>query len=138
MRGNKQHFWIDRLHDRVNTDLTCRIGLQQDSLDSVQILNLSAGGLKLSCTREIALRILPEEQHTPGLVSDVIIELHLQLPLPDPKKPAPISCSASLVHTERLAQDTWHIGIQFLELSDTEQKALQAYIEYSKQQEDQL
>jgi c-di-GMP-binding flagellar brake protein YcgR len=138
MRGNKQHFWIDRMHDRVNADLTCRIGPQQDTLDPVQILNLSAGGLKFSCTQETALRILPEEQHTPGLVSDVSVELRLQLPLPDRKKPAQINCSAGVVHTERLAQDTWHIGIQFLALREIDNKALQTYIENCKQQEEQL
>lgn len=138
MRGNKQHFWIDRMHDRVNVDLTCRIGPQQGTLDSVQILNLSAGGLKFSCTQETALRILPEEQHTPGLVADVIVELRLQLPLPDRKKPALINCNADVIHTERLAQDTWHIGIQFLALREIDKKAVQTYIENSRQQEEQL
>ncbi len=129
MHGKKQHFWIDRKYGRVNADLTCEVGLEQEAMDTAQILNLSAGGLKFSCTQETVQRLLPTEQHTPGLVSDVIIELRFQLPLAGRKKPAMIHCSADIIHTERLAQDVYHIGIKFLGMSDTNRKSLAAYIE---------
>ena len=129
MHGKKQHFWIDRKDGRINTDLTCRVGLEQGTPCTAQILNLSAGGLKFSCTEETIVHLLPEDQRTPGLVSDVIIEVRFQLPLAGRKKPALIQCNAGIVHTERLAQDVYHIGVQFLGLGDTDKKSLQAYLD---------
>lgn len=129
MHGKKQHFWIDRKDGRINTDLTCQVGLEQATPCTAQILNLSAGGLKFSCTQETILQLLPENQRTPGLVSDVVIELRFQLPLAGRKKPAPVQCSAGIIHSERLAQDIYHIGVQFLALSAAETKSLQAYLE---------
>jgi c-di-GMP-binding flagellar brake protein YcgR len=134
MHGKKQHFWIDRRDDRVNADLTCQVGPQQDALDTAQILNLSSGGLKFSCTEEIVARLLPENQRTPGLVSDVIIQLRFQLPLPGRKRPVLINSSASVIHTERLAQDNYHIGVRFQDLRDTDRKSLMAYIEDQQEQ----
>ncbi|MDH3980786.1 MAG: PilZ domain-containing protein [Gammaproteobacteria bacterium] len=134
MHGKKQHFWIDRRDDRVNANLMCQVGPQQDTLDTAQILNLSIGGLKFSCTEETVARLLPEDQRTPGLVSDVIIQLRFQLPLPGRKKPALINSSASVIHSERLAQDNYHIGVRFQGLSDTERKSIMAYIEDNKEQ----
>ncbi len=134
MHGKKQHFWIDRRYDRVNADLTCQVGPQQDTLDTARILNLSAGGLKFSCTQETVHRLLPGDQRTPGLVSDVIIELQFQLPLPGRKKPVLIKSTASVIHTERLAQDNYHIGVRFHSLRDTDRKSLMAYLEDNKKQ----
>jgi c-di-GMP-binding flagellar brake protein YcgR len=134
MQGKKQHFWIDRTHERVSANLVCQVGPQQGALDSAQVLNLSAGGLKFSCTQETVVRLLPEDQRTPGLVTDVVIELRFQLPLPGRKTPAQINGSAGVIHTERLAQDTYHIGVRFLALRDTDRKALQAYIDNSRKQ----
>jgi hypothetical protein len=134
MQGKKHHFWIDRRHERLNIDLACRVGAQQDDLHEARILNLSAGGLKFSCTEETVLRLLPEGQRTPGLVSDVTIVVRFQLPLPGRKTPAAIHTSAGIIHTERLAQDIYHVGAQFLGLRDSDRKSLQTYIEENRQQ----
>lgn len=129
MHDKKQHFWIDRKYGRINTDLACQVGQKPDALDTVQIINLSAGGLKFSCTHETILRLLPQDQRTPGLVSDVTIELQFKLPSPGRKEPVLVQCKADIIHTERLAQDVYHIGIQFHGLQDTHKKSLQAFLD---------
>jgi hypothetical protein len=40
----------------------------------------------------------------------------------------PLSCRARLIHSERLAQDLFHIGVQFLDLEEAAANALEAYV----------
>ncbi len=56
------------------------------------------------------------------------MQVRFQLPLAGRKTPALVSCSARIIHTERLAQDSYHAGIQFIRLGETAAKALQTYI----------
>lgn len=128
MQGGKQHFWIDRRHDRVGAEFPCQVGTGKDALHTAQVLNLSAGGLKFCCSQETIQCLLPEGQQTPGLVTGVSIHVQFRLTLDGRKTPARISTTADIIHTERLAQDIYHVGIQFTGLGEDESKALQSYI----------
>ena len=84
---------------------------------TAMVTDISRTGLGISCNRETAFCLLPEDQRTPGQVIDV--ELDIQLLLPFATEPArPIEAHCRLVHTRRLAQDDYQIGMQFIDLSN--------------------
>jgi hypothetical protein len=124
----QQHLKIDRQYQRISTDLPCRAGLAGSKPSAVRILNLSIGGLKFSCRREAFHSLHPADQRTPGRVVDVMIELDFELQLPG--QPATIfNTRATVIHSERLSQDEFHIGVQFSGLDAATFEVLKAYIE---------
>ncbi|HYQ70723.1 MAG TPA: PilZ domain-containing protein [Gammaproteobacteria bacterium] len=128
MDKNKQHFRIDRQHLRVAIDMACQIGRESGGeYLPVRMLNLSIGGLKFSCGLQVINSILPEDQRTPGQILDV--EMDIAFEIPQENAPAlPIRTQARIVHSERLAQDEFHVGVQFIELDKSLSGALENYI----------
>ena len=104
------------------------MGLPGESLTSVRLLNLSDGGMKFECGLQQINQLLPEEQRTPGMVMDVILEVHLRLKSGDSSRVPTVSGKARLAHYERLAQDRFHVGIEFVELDRKQQRKLEDYI----------
>ena len=132
---NKQHFRIDRQHLRVAIDMACQIGRDSggESLP-VRMLNLSIGGLKFSCGLQVINSILPEDQRTPGQILDVEMDVSFELPQGD--APAlPVRTRSKVVHSERLAQDEFHVGVQFMDLAETVTGLLESYINYLLEQD---
>jgi hypothetical protein len=93
----------------------------------VRILNLSIGGLKFSCGLQVINSILPEDQRTPGQILDVEMDLLFQLPQGEASA-LPIRTRARVVHSERLAQDEFHVGVQFMNLSEAISGPLESHI----------
>jgi hypothetical protein len=122
---NKQHFRIDRQHLRVATDMECEVG--GGDLLPARIRNLSIGGLKFSCGLQVINSILPEDQRTPGQILDVEMDVSFAIPRGDAPV-LPVRTRAKVVHSERLAQDEFHVGVQFISLSDTAIGPLESYI----------
>ena len=124
----QQHLRIERAYQRITTDIPCSAGLPDGELSAARILNLSVNGLKFSCSRDAFHRMLPEDQRTPGRVVDVIIEIDFELHPPG----QPVSgCNtrATIIHSERLSQDEFHIGVQFTSMDDATFKLLKACVE---------
>jgi hypothetical protein len=130
MTVNKQHFWIDREHDRISTEIPCRVGPAGDNGLQAVIINLSAGGLKFACTREVFNLLLPEDQRIPGQVSDVEMEIQFQLHNDDKKQPLSVRTRARIIHTERLAQDSYTLGVQFIALNEADDNGIKSCIRY--------
>jgi hypothetical protein len=125
---NKQHFRIDRQHLRVATDMACEVGSDAcGGLLPVRILNLSIGGLKFSCGLQVINSILPEDQRTPGQILDVEMDVSFELPQGDAPV-LPVRTRARVVHSERLAQDEFHVGVQFMDLAEAMTGSLESYI----------
>jgi c-di-GMP-binding flagellar brake protein YcgR len=133
-KEKQQHLRIDRQYCRVDTGVTCEAGLPGDDLSTTWILNLSVGGMKFRCTQQTIQRILPEEQRTLWQVMGVEIEIHFDLKPADGPVTS-INTNARVIHSERLAQDEFHVGIQFLGLDNTAVELLEAYIGEIKQQQ---
>jgi hypothetical protein len=74
--------------------------------------------------------LLPESQRTPGLAQNVEIEVQFQFTLPGSTDPHTIKTAATIIHTERLAQDCYHVGAQFNSLPDCDARALETYISH--------
>jgi c-di-GMP-binding flagellar brake protein YcgR len=107
--------------------LPCEAGLPGEDLEAVQLLNLSVGGMKFQCGLQQINRLLPEQQRIPGMVMDVILELRLKLEAAAAPAAA-ISARARLVHYERLAQDCFHVGVEFTDIDKTEHRKLEDFV----------
>ena len=125
---DRKHLRSNRLDLRIKTDIPCDVGLKSDDLVPVQILDLSIGGLKFSCGQQTIKQILPEEEVGVGLIVDATIEIKFKLPSSN-KRAAAIKTNARLIHSERLAQDLYHVGVQFISLNTTAISKLEAFIE---------
>jgi hypothetical protein len=128
MAIKKQHFWIDRKHDRVITEIPCQVSPLSGSRKGATIINLAAGGLKFACTQEVFNLLLPEEQRIPGQVIDIDIDIQFQLQAAGRKKPLSIRTTARIIHTERLAQDSYTLGAQFIALHDADIRGIELYL----------
>ena len=116
-----------RKHFRVTTDIPCEMGLQRNALSAARIVDLSPGGLKFRCDRNTIHGILPEDQRTPGRVWDVEIEIHFTLQA-GARPAVVVDARARVIHSERLAQDAFHVGVEFSELDAAVRKTLEDYI----------
>jgi hypothetical protein len=130
MTIKKQHFWIDREHERIATKMPCLIGPDSDNAKPAVIINLSAGGLKFACNREAFNLLLPEDQRIPGQVSDVEIGIQFKLPVAGENTPLAIHTRGRIIHTERLAQDSYTLGVQFIDLDENDGLAIAAHIRH--------
>lgn len=95
---------------------------------AAQILDISIGGLKFRCSQETVNDIIPDGERTVGLIMDAGIDIQFRLPSGN-KPTATIKTVARIVHSERLAQDIFHVGIQFNALNASALRQLEAYIE---------
>ena len=97
-------------------------------MSAAQILDISIGGLKFSCSHELVNNIIPDGERTIGLIMDAGVDIQFQLSS-DKERVADIKTGARIIHSERLAQDVFHVGIQFNTLSSNAIRQLEAYIE---------
>ena len=125
---DKQHFAIDRKHPRIETKIPCRVGRPDADFCDAIILNLSVGGLMLECNRETYSSLIPPEQSTPGQVSDVPVIVKFSLS-PIGRRAMNMQLTAMVIHSERLAQDRFHIGIQFTGVSKANMNRLENHID---------
>lgn len=123
----EQHLRINRRHRRIEIELPCEVALPGETLTAVRLLNLSIGGMKFECGLQEINQLLPEEQRTPGMVIDVMLDMCLKLKSGGSRAPV-VSGKARLVHYERLAQDCFHVGIELVEMENTQRRKLEDYI----------
>jgi hypothetical protein len=124
---DKQHFALDRKHGRIDTEIPCRLGLPGARTVDGIIINLSAGGLRLACNLETYEAIIPAEQRTPGQVIDVTVNVKFSLQ-PVEQAKTNLQLTAQVIHSERLAQDNFHIGIQFTDIRKSDLNLIEDYI----------
>lgn len=129
MTIKKQHFWIDREYERIPVDIPCLVGLAGDTGLPAGIINLSAGGLKFGCNRDVFNQLLPEDQRVPGLVSDIEIDIEFRLPDAEGGTSETIRNRATIIHTERLAQDRYTLGVRFSGLDEADAGVIRSGIE---------
>ena len=124
----QQHFRSNRRHLRIRAELSCEVGQPGGKLFAAQILDISIGGLKFSCSHETVNNIIPDGERTVGLIMDAGIDIQFKLPS-DKKSTTIIKIGARIIHSERLAQDVFHVGIQFNTLNINVVRQLEAYID---------
>ena len=108
--------------------MSCEVGQPGGKLFTAQVLDISVGGLKFSCSHDTVNNIIPDGERTVGLIMDAGIDIQFKLPS-DKKRTTVIKTSARIIHSERLAQDLFHVGVQFNTLNINALRQLEAYVE---------
>ena len=117
-----------RQYSRLETEIPVTVRLPKGDVLSAVIVNLSAGGLKFSCGRDTVHQILPKDQRTPGQIMGVMIEVRFELDPPEQPRLS-LGAMARVIHSERLAQDVFHVGVQFTRIEETDLVELKHYID---------
>ena len=125
---SQQHFRSNRKHLRIDAELSCQVGQPGGQLDTAQVLDLSIGGMKFKCSHAIVNNLIPEGERTVGLIMDVMVDVQFRLPS-ETKRANNIKTVARIVHSERLAQDVFHVGVQFTGMGMNETRQLATYIQ---------
>ncbi len=125
---SQQHFRSNRKHLRIDTELSCQVGQPGGKPDTAQVLDLSIGGMKFRCSHATVNHLIPEGERMVGLIMDVTVDVQFSLPS-DKKHASNIKTAARIVHSERLAQDVFHVGVQFTGLGIDETRQLESYIQ---------
>ena len=91
------------------------------------MLDLSCGGVKFSCNQQVINSMFTESEAPLGVVLDVFINVHFNLS-EDESLDSLIKTGARVIHTERLAQDLFQVGVEFIDLTQAATKSLQDFI----------
>jgi len=132
-KETQQHLRSDRRYLRVRAEIPCEVGPAGGEMNVALIHDLSCGGVKFSCNQHTVGKIFPDDQAPLGVVLDVYIEIHFRLH-PEDKHAAAIMTSAKVIHTERLAQDLYQVGVQFIDFNQAATERLETFILASRQE----
>lgn len=127
-KETRQHLRSDRKCFRVKAEIPCQVGPSDGAMKVALIHDLSCGGVKFSCNLLTVNNIFPDNQAPLGVVLDAYIEIHFSLHADD-KPAATIKSRARVIHTERLAQDLFQVGVQFIDLNQAAVNKLETFIE---------
>ncbi len=94
---------------------------------SATVLNLSPTGLQMQCRRQIVER-MAEQKRDCGMYPD--FDLEFSLPAIEPAKTR-VKSSCSVAHCRRLSQNTYHLDLNFVNLSESDQKRLSEFIHHT-------
>jgi c-di-GMP-binding flagellar brake protein YcgR len=127
----QQHLRSDRKYFRAKTEIPCEVGPAGGEMKVALIRDLSCGGVKFSCNQQVINNIFQEDEAPLGVVLEAYVNIHFRL-LPEDKRAAAIKTGARVIHTERLAQDLYQVGVQFIDLNQTAANKLEAFIAASR------
>jgi len=123
----RQHLRSDRKNSRVKVQIPCEVGPPGGEMNVALMLDLSCGGVKFSCNQHVINGMFTESEAPLGVVLDVFINIHFNLS-EDETSGSLIKTGARVIHTERLAQDLFQVGLEFIDLTQAAQKSLQDFI----------
>jgi hypothetical protein len=126
-KDKQQHLRSDRRYFRLETEIPCEVGPAGGEMNVALIRDLSCGGVKFSCNQHSINNMFPNDQAPLGVVLDVYINIHFNLSA-DGERETVIKTGARVIHTERLAQDLYQVGAQFIDLTEKAIKNLETFI----------
>ena len=123
----RQHLRSDRKNSRVKVQIPCEVGPPGGEMNAALMLDLSCGGVKFSCNQHVINSMFTESEAPLGVVLDVFINIYFNLS-EDEAPDSLIKTGARVIHTERLAQDLFQVGVEFIDLTQAATKSLQDFI----------
>jgi len=126
-KEGRQHLRSDRKNSRVKVQIPCEVGSAGGEMNVALMLDLSCGGVKFSCNQQVINSMFTESEAPLGVVLDVFINVHFNLS-EDESLDSLIKTGARVIHTERLAQDLFQVGVEFIDLTQAATKSLQDFI----------
>ena len=91
------------------------------------VLNLSPSGVQMECRRHL-IEQMAEQKRDSGMYPD--FDLEFSLPASEPFKTR-VRSSCSVAHCRRLNQNTYHLDLNFVNLSETDEKRLSDFIHHT-------
>jgi hypothetical protein len=91
---------------------------------SAVVLNLSPSGVQMECRRQLVER-MTEQKRDSGMYPD--FDLEFSLPAIEPAK-SWVKSSCSVAYCRRLSHDTYHLDLNFINLSESDEKRLSEFI----------
>lgn len=91
------------------------------------LLNVSPSGIQLECRHQLVER-MSQYKHESGLYPD--LDLEFTLPLSE-DEPSRVKSSCNVSYCRRLSQDTYHLGLNFVTLSELDEKRVSDYIHHT-------
>jgi hypothetical protein len=109
-----------RLNPRVSVDMPAELEPFRGECLDVRLINLSLSGVLVEGNGELEQLL----HRSRGLAAGMPLELNLHFGL----EQAPIHCHCRLIHSRRLAQDQFQMGMKILSIADSSQAELSRYI----------
>jgi c-di-GMP-binding flagellar brake protein YcgR len=91
---------------------------------SAVVLNLSPSGVQMECRRQLVER-MAEQKRASGMYPDFDLEFSLPAIAPEQSW---VKSSCSVAHCRRLSQNTYHLDLNFVNLSENDEKRLSEFI----------
>ncbi|UTW11592.1 PilZ domain-containing protein [Marinobacterium rhizophilum] len=110
-----------RLHPRVSVDLPAELEPFHGDCVDVRLIYLSLSGALVEGQGELEALLGARRERVAGIP----LELNLHFGL----EAASVHCHCRVVHSRRLAQDCFQVGLKILSLPSQSQDALNRYIE---------
>ena len=126
-KEGRQHLRSDRKNSRVKVQIPCEVGPPAGEMNVALMLDLSCGGVKFSCNQQVINSMFTESEAPLGVVLDVFVNISFNLS-EDESDGSLIKTGARVIHTERLAQDLYQVGVEFIDLTQAATKSLQDFI----------
>ena len=123
----RQHLRSDRKNSRVKVQIPCEVGPPAGEMNVALMLDLSCGGVKFSCNQHVINSMFINSEAPLGVMLDVFINIYFNLS-EDESPDSLIKTGARVIHTERLAQDLFQVGVEFIDLTQAATKSLQDFI----------
>lgn len=89
------------------------------------LLNVSPSGIELECRHQLVERMSQYRQSS-GLYPDIDLEFSLPASKQDRAK---VRTSCNVSYCRRLSQDTYHLGLNFITLTDVDEKRVTDFIQ---------
>lgn len=86
------------------------------------LTNLSPSGIQIECRHQLIEQISRFKSEA-GLYPDFELEFRMD-------EDEPIQCSCTVSYLRRLSQDTYHLGLEFVTLSDDDEQRVDAAIHH--------
>ncbi|GGK78971.1 PilZ domain-containing protein [Amphritea balenae] len=108
----------NRLHPRVATDISVKVGIPGDN-SGARIIDISLGGITISGSDELA-QVLTLDQENPSVIREHVISFSLPS--------SEFSEVCRLVNIRRLSQSKFEFGMKFVDLNSRDVASISDYI----------
>lgn len=115
-----------RIYPRIAVDGEANL-LISGVIRSGTLLNVSPAGIELECKHQLVER-MSQYKRDSGLYPDV--DLEFSLPVSNEGRPK-VKSSCNVSHLRRLSQDTYHLGLNFISLTDVDEKRVSDFIQHT-------
>jgi c-di-GMP-binding flagellar brake protein YcgR len=117
-----------RVYPRIAVDGEANIVIS-GAIRNATLLNLSQSGIELECKHQLVER-MSQYRKDSGLYPDIDLEFSLPVSNQSQRK---VKSSCIVSHLRRLSQDTYHLGLSFISLTELDEKRVSDFIRHTSE-----